>query len=102
MYICYMYAPFLSPSLPQASFIFLELIHPVTHAVTNALKRVVIILVAGVVFRTPLSTHAMTGALIAISGTLLYSLMQTKYSSAVTAASASSSSSFGKAVSLGH
>jgi solute carrier family 35, member E1 len=63
----------------QASFLFLELIHPVTHAVTNALKRVVIIVASVVVFRTPLSAQVVAGSAVAISGTVLYSLMQYRH-----------------------
>ncbi len=58
---------------------FLDMIHPVTHAVTNAMKRVVVIVASVVVFHTDLSVQAIVGSGIAIAGTLVYSLMQSGY-----------------------
>ena len=63
----------------EASFVFLHLIHPVSHAVTNALKRVVIIAASVLVFHTPLSTQVIAGSSLAIAGTLLYSLLLHHY-----------------------
>lgn len=63
----------------EASFVFLELIHPVTHAVTNALKRVVVIAASVVVFHTSLSAQVIVGATLAVTGTLVYSLTQHYY-----------------------
>lgn len=60
---------------------FLELVHPVTHAVTNALKRVVLIAASVVIFRTPLSLQVLAGSALAVGGTLLYSLVRQRYES---------------------
>merc|ERR1711966_247712 len=49
-------------------------VNPVTHAVGNSIKRVVIIVASVVAFKTPMSTGSIIGSSIAIAGTLLYSL----------------------------
>jgi solute carrier family 35 protein E1 len=49
-------------------------VNPVTHAVGNTIKRVVIIVASVVAFKTPMSTGSIIGSSIAIFGTLLYSL----------------------------
>ncbi len=49
-------------------------VNPVTHAVGNTIKRVVIIVASVVAFKTPMSTGSIIGSTIAILGTLLYSL----------------------------
>ena len=50
-------------------------VHPVTHAIGNTLRRVVIMLVSMAVFRTKMSFLGMAGATLAIGGAYLYSLM---------------------------
>jgi len=52
---------------------------PVTHAVGNTIKRVVIILASVIVFRNPLTPLGALGSIVAILGTLLYSLAQQKF-----------------------
>jgi len=52
---------------------------PVTHAVTNTVKRVVIILASILVFRTPITLLGSIGSGLAILGALLYSLAKGKY-----------------------
>ena len=47
---------------------------PVTHAVTNTVKRVVIILASVFVFRTPVSPLGMVGSGVAIAGATAYSI----------------------------
>jgi len=49
-------------------------VHPVTHAIGNTLRRVVIMLVCAVVFRTPMTTLGMVGSAAAILGSYMYSM----------------------------
>lgn len=58
----------------EVAFLALGKVNPVTHAVGNTIKRVVIIIASVVAFKTPMSTGSMIGSSIAIFGTLLYSL----------------------------
>merc|ERR1719361_2400276 len=62
-----------------ASFWVLSCVQPITHSVLNTLKRVVIILVSIVVFRTPVTTQSALGTATAIGGVLLYSLTKAHY-----------------------
>ena len=54
-------------------------VNPVTHAVGNTIKRVVIIIASVIAFNTPISRLGAIGSSIAITGTLLYSLAKNKY-----------------------
>jgi len=63
----------------EVAFLALSEVAPVTHAVGNTIKRVVIILASVVVFRNPLSGLGALGSAIAILGTLLYSLAKNKF-----------------------
>ena len=54
--------------------LLLHKVTPVTHAVGNTIKRVVIIVASVVAFKTPMSTGSIIGSTIAILGTLMYSL----------------------------
>merc|ERR1711862_683537 len=58
----------------EVAFLALGKVNPVTHAVGNTIKRVVIIVASAVAFKTPMSTGSIIGSSIAIAGTLLYSL----------------------------
>jgi len=58
----------------EVAFLALGKVNPVTHAVGNTIKRVVIIVASVIAFKTPMSTGSIIGSAIAISGTLLYSL----------------------------
>merc|ERR1712125_237228 len=58
----------------EVAFLALGKVNPVTHAVGNTIKRVVIIAASVVAFKTPMSTGSIIGSSIAIAGTLLYSL----------------------------
>lgn len=49
-------------------------VNPVTHAVGNTIKRVVIIVASVIAFKTPMSTGSIVGSSVAIAGTLMYSL----------------------------
>lgn len=58
----------------EVAFLALGKVNPVTHAVGNTIKRVVIIVASVIAFQTPMSTGSIVGSSIAIAGTLLYSL----------------------------
>jgi len=58
----------------EVAFLALGKVNPVTHAVGNTVKRVVIIVASVIAFKTPMSTGSIVGSSIAILGTLLYSL----------------------------
>lgn len=58
----------------EVAFLALGKVNPVTHAVGNTIKRVVIIVASVIAFKTPMSTGSIVGSSIAIFGTLLYSL----------------------------
>jgi len=58
----------------EVAFLALGKVNPVTHAVGNTIKRVVIIVASVIAFKTPMSTGSIIGSSIAILGTLLYSL----------------------------
>ena len=57
-----------------SSIILQTQVNPVTHAVGNTIKRVVIIVASVVAFKTPMSTGSIIGSSVAIAGTLMYSL----------------------------
>ena len=63
----------------EVAFLALNEVAPVTHAVTNTVKRVVIILVSILVFRTPITGLGALGSALAIAGATLYSLASAKY-----------------------
>lgn len=58
----------------EVAFLALGKVNPVTHAVGNTIKRVVIIVASVIAFKTPMSTGSIIGSSIAILGTLMYSL----------------------------
>jgi len=62
-----------------SSFWVLSCVPPITHSVLNTLKRVVIIIVSIIVFRTPVTPQSAAGTAIAIGGVLLYSLTKAHY-----------------------
>jgi len=63
----------------EVAFLALGRVNPVTHAVGNTIKRVVIIIASVIAFKTPISTLGVIGSSIAIFGTLLYSLAKSKF-----------------------
>lgn len=63
----------------EVAFLALGKLDAVSHAVANTMKRVVIIITAIFVFRTPVTPLGVAGSSIAIFGTLLYSLAKNKY-----------------------
>jgi solute carrier family 35 protein E1 len=62
----------------EVAFLALSEVAPVTHAVTNTVKRVVIILASVIVFRTPVTPLGMVGSAIAIGGATAYSVAKNK------------------------
>ena len=65
--------PHITSSLPLTLY-HIQQVNPVTHAVGNTIKRVVIIVASVIAFKTPMSTGSIVGSSIAIAGTLMYSL----------------------------
>jgi solute carrier family 35 protein E1 len=58
----------------EISFWILGSISPMTHAVGNTVKRVVIIIASIVILKSPMSNNGIVGSAIAVLGTLAYSL----------------------------
>jgi len=58
----------------EIAMLALNNVHPVTHAVANTIKRVVILLACVVMFKTPMTPLCQLGSAIAIVGSYLYSL----------------------------
>jgi solute carrier family 35 protein E1 len=64
----------------EVAFLALGRVNPVTHAVGNTIKRVVIIIASVIAFKNPISPLGIFGSTITIIGTLLYSIVKGKYS----------------------
>ena len=60
----------------ETAFLALDNVHPVTHAVGNTVKRVVIIVASVIVFKNPIDWRGWLGSAIALGGVLLYSLVK--------------------------
>merc|ERR1719201_51100 len=63
----------------EVAFLALAEVAPVTHAVTNTVKRVVIILASILVFKTTITPLGALGSSITILGAMLYALAKNKY-----------------------
>ncbi|CAM9915583.1 unnamed protein product, partial [Discosporangium mesarthrocarpum] len=63
----------------EVSFYTLNAIHPVTHALGNTLKRVVMIAVSVMVFNHSFTPLGLVGCCTAIGGVMLYSLTKAKF-----------------------
>ena len=63
----------------EVAFLALAEVAPVTHAVTNTVKRVVIILASIIVFKTTITPLGALGSGITVAGALLYALAKNKY-----------------------
>jgi len=63
----------------EVAFLALAEVAPVTHAVTNTVKRVVIILASILVFKTTITPLGAIGSGVTITGALLYALAKQKY-----------------------
>jgi len=57
----------------EAAMIVLNKINPVTHAIVNTLKRIIILITCVIFFKTPLTQNGLIGSSIAIIGSYLYS-----------------------------
>ncbi|KAM1015106.1 phosphoenolpyruvate/phosphate translocator 2, chloroplastic-like [Malus sylvestris] len=57
----------------QVSYMILQMVSPVTHAVGNCVKRVVVIVSSVIFFQTPVSPINSLGTAIALAGVFLYS-----------------------------
>jgi solute carrier family 35 protein E1 len=63
----------------EVMYLALSNVHPVTLAVGNTMKRVVIMVASVLVFRNPISFQAGMGSAVGIGGVLLYSLTKQYY-----------------------
>ena len=63
----------------EVMYLCLGRVHPITLAVGNTMKRVVIIVAATIAFQTPMTTLSKIGSTVAILGVLLYSLTKNYY-----------------------
>lgn len=61
-------------SYNECAFLALTSVHPVTHAVANTIKRIAVIVVSVLYFRSPLTVTGAIGSGIAIAGVMLYSV----------------------------
>ncbi|GLT53647.1 hypothetical protein SLA2020_269050 [Shorea laevis] len=66
-------AGFCFHSYQQVSYMILEKVSPVTHAVGNCAKRVVVIISSVIFFQTPVSPINSLGTAVALAGVFLYS-----------------------------
>lgn len=65
----------------EVAYYALDAVHPVTHAVGNALKRVVVISAAVIFLGESMTLETIIGTVIAIAGVLAYSLAKHHYAS---------------------
>ena len=70
----------------EVAMLALNNVHPVTHAVANTIKRVVILVACVVMFKTPMTPLCTAGSGIAIAGGYLYSLAKGREKAAAKAA----------------
>mmetsp|Transcript_18397 Transcript_18397/g.24278 ORF Transcript_18397/g.24278 Transcript_18397/m.24278 type:complete len:372 (+) Transcript_18397:75-1190(+) len=63
----------------EVAFLALDSVHPITHAVGNTIKRVVIIITSMIVFKTTMTPLGALGSTIAILGVLAYSLAKNAF-----------------------
>ncbi|XP_050223803.1 phosphoenolpyruvate/phosphate translocator 2, chloroplastic-like isoform X3 [Mercurialis annua] len=66
-------AGFCFHSYQQVSYMILQMVNPVTHAVGNCVKRVVVIISSVIFFQTPISPMNSLGTAVALAGVFLYS-----------------------------
>jgi len=62
----------------EIAFWILGMVHPITHAVGNTIKRVVIIFMSVLILHSHISVQGVLGSLIAIAGTFFYSIAHFK------------------------
>lgn len=63
----------------EVSFYTLGMVHPITHAVGNTIKRVILILFSVIRFGTPMTTQSAIGSAIAVFGVFAYSVAKQKF-----------------------
>jgi solute carrier family 35 protein E1 len=63
----------------EVAFLALGEVHPITHAVGNTIKRVVVLVASVIAFGTTMQPLAIFGSAMAVTGTLLYSLAKQRY-----------------------
>jgi solute carrier family 35, member E1 len=63
----------------EIAFWILDIIHPISHAVGNTLKRVILIIASLIVFHVPLSLQGGVGSFVAVLGSFLYALASDRY-----------------------
>ena len=63
----------------EVMYMALDNVHPITLAVGNTMKRVIIMVASVLVFRNPVSLQAAIGSTVGIFGVLLYSLTKQHY-----------------------
>lgn len=66
-------------SYQEVAFLALSNVHPITHAVANTTKRVIIMAVSILVFKNPLTQNGLIGSAIALLGVMLYSFAKNRY-----------------------
>lgn len=65
----------------EVSFWILDLVHPITHAVGNTVKRIVLIIASIIIFKTPMTTEGWLGSAIAVGGSFLYAMAHHRFES---------------------
>ena len=63
----------------EISFWILDLVHPITHAVGNTIRRVVLIIASAIIFHIPITIQGSIGSFIAVLGSMLYAIAVSKY-----------------------
>lgn len=63
----------------EMAFLVLGSVAPITQSVGNTIKRVVVIVAASIVFRTPMTPMGIAGSTVAILGVLGYSVIKGMY-----------------------
>ena len=63
----------------EVAFLCLDAVDPVTHALGNTIKRVVVIVASVVAFGTVMTRQGIAGSIVALSGVLMYSLAKHKF-----------------------
>lgn len=63
----------------EVSFRTLNKVHPVTHAISNTVKRVVIILSSVIVFNNKMTFNSIAGTILSMTGVFVYSIAQYIY-----------------------
>ena len=61
------------------AFYTLEAVHPITHAVGNTVKRVILILFSVLRFGTPMTAQTAAGSAVAVAGVFAYSLAKNAF-----------------------